>query len=87
MGVSLIVIPGGGHQVVVVAEGADCAPFFARHGISTIVLRERLRVDGYDMLTDAMDDVFQAIRMVRERAAEWGLDPLKIGVVGFLRGR
>ena len=39
-------------------------PYFARHGISTVILRERLRIDGYDMTTDAMDDTFQAIRLV-----------------------
>ena len=59
------VVEGGGHQILVIgSEGADCVPYFARHGISTVILRERLRIDGYDMTTDAMDDTFQAIRLV-----------------------
>ena len=72
-GAAVIVIGGGGHQVVVVREGADAAPFFTQHGMSTIILRERLRVDGYDMTTDAVADIFQAIRLVRSHAVEWGL--------------
>ena len=64
-GACVIVVPGGGHQILVIgSEGADCVPYFARHGISTVILRERLRIDGYDMTTDAMDDTFQAIRLV-----------------------
>ena len=60
-----LALPGGGHQILVIgSEGADCVPYFARHGISTVILRERLRIDGYDMTTDAMDDTFQAIRLV-----------------------
>lgn len=85
-GAAIIVIGGGGHQVVVVREGADCIPFFAEHGISTIILRERLRVDGYDMTVDAMHDTFQAVRLVRQYAAGWRLGQEKIGVAGFSAG-
>jgi hypothetical protein len=46
-GAAVICIPGGGHQFVGVAGGGtDFVPFFASFGISTIVLRPRLRVDG-----------------------------------------
>ena len=38
------------------------------------------------MTTDAMDDTYQAIRLVRSHAAEWGLDPKKIGIMGFSAG-
>jgi len=41
---------------------------------------------SYDMTTDAMDDTYQAIRLVRHHAAEWGLSPHKIGVMGFSAG-
>ncbi len=61
-------------------------PFFKRHGVSTIILRNRLRVDGYDPKTDAVSDAFQAIRLVRAHAAEWKLDPAKIGMMGFSAG-
>jgi hypothetical protein len=86
-GAAVIVAPGGGHTILWVGpEGADFVPFFKKHGVSTIILRYRLRIDGYDPKTDAVNDAFQAIRMVRAHAAEWKLDPAKIGIMGFSAG-
>ena len=86
-GAAVIVAPGGGHQILWVGpEGADFVPFFKKHGVSTIILRNRLRVDGYEPKTDAVNDAFQAIRLVRSHAAEWKLDPAKIGIMGFSAG-
>ena len=46
-GSAIIVVPGGGHRILMIGpEGGDCVPFFANYGISTIILRERLRIDG-----------------------------------------
>lgn len=86
-GTAVIVAPGGGHKILWVGpEGYDTVPFFAQHGVSTIVLRHRLRVDGYEPTTDAVNDAFQAIRLVRAHAAEWQLDPARIGIIGFSAG-
>ena len=86
-GTAVIVVPGGGHKILWVGpEGGDYVPFFAKVGVSTIILRNRLRVDGYEPKTDAVNDAFQAIRLVRAHAAEWKLDPAKIGMVGFSAG-
>ena len=86
-GAVVIVAPGGGHKILWVGpEGYDTVPFFAKKGISTVVLRNRLRVDGYEPTTDAVNDAFQAIRLVRSRAKEWKLDPNKIGIIGFSAG-
>jgi endo-1,4-beta-xylanase len=86
-GAAVIVAPGGGHQILWVGpEGGDFVPFFKKHGVSTIILRNRLRVDGYDPKTDAVNDAFQAIRLVRAHAAEWKLDPAKVGIMGFSAG-
>jgi endo-1,4-beta-xylanase len=86
-GAAVIIAPGGGHQILWVGpEGGDFVPFFKQHGVSTIVLRNRLRVDGYEPKTDAVNDAFQAIRLVRAHAAEWKLDPAKIGIMGFSAG-
>lgn len=86
-GAAVIVAPGGGHQILWVGpEGGDFVPFFKKLGVSTIILRNRLRVDGYDPKTDAVNDAFQAIRLVRSHAAEWKLDPAKIGIMGFSAG-
>ncbi len=86
-GAAVIIAPGGGHKILWVGpEGHDFIPFFAQYGVSTIVLRNRLRVDGYDAKVDAVNDAFQAIRIVRAHAAEWKLDPAKIGFIGFSAG-
>lgn len=86
-GAAVIVAPGGGHKILWVGpEGADYVPYFAKLGVSTIVLRNRLRVDGYEPTTDAVNDAFQAIRIVRAHAAEWNIDPAKIGIIGFSAG-
>jgi endo-1,4-beta-xylanase len=86
-GAAVIVAPGGGHQILWVGpEGGDCVPFFKKYGVSTIILRNRLRVDGYDPKTDAVNDAFQAIRLVRAHAEEWKLDPARIGIIGFSAG-
>lgn len=86
-GAAVIVVAGGGHNTLNVGgEGADFVPFFANHGISTIILRNRLRKDGYDAKVDAVYDTQQAIKLVRAYAKEWKLDPKKIGIVGFSAG-
>lgn len=86
-GAAVIIAPGGGHKILWVGpEGYDLVPFFAKHHVSVIVLRNRLRVDGYEPTTDAVNDAFQAIRIVRAHAAEWKLDPAKIGIMGFSAG-
>ncbi len=86
-GTVVIVVPGGGHKILWVGpEGADYVPFFAKAGVSTIILRNRLRVDGYEPTIDAVNDAFQAIRLVRSHAAEWAIDPAKIGIIGFSAG-
>jgi endo-1,4-beta-xylanase len=86
-GAAVIVAPGGGHKILWVGpEGYDTVPFFAEFGVTTVVLRNRLRVDGYEPTTDAVNDAFQAIRLVRANAAEWQLDPNKIGILGFSAG-
>lgn len=86
-GAAVIIAPGGGHKILWVGpEGSDFVPFFRNLGVSTIILRNRLRVDGYEPTTDAVNDAFQAIRLVRSHAADWKLDPLKIGIMGFSAG-
>jgi acetyl esterase/lipase len=86
-GTAVIVIAGGGHRTLNVGgEGADFVPFFYNYGINTIILRNRLRADGYVAEVDAVHDAQQAIRVVRAYAKEWGIDPARIGVMGFSAG-
>jgi dienelactone hydrolase len=86
-GTAIILAPGGGHSTLVIGlEGADPVPYFFQYGINTIILRNRLRSDGYEPKTDGVYDLQQAIRLVRAHAAEWKIDPHKIGVAGFSAG-
>jgi len=86
-GTAVILAPGGGHNTLNVgSEGSDFVPFFYNYGVNTIILRNRLRRDGYNPQTDEVYDAQQAIRMVRAHAREWNLDPNKIGIVGFSAG-
>ena len=86
-GALVILVPGGGHNTLNVAtEGVDFVSFFYNYGVNTAILRNRLRKDGYDAQTDAVYDAQQAIRVVRAHAAELGIDPRKIGIVGFSAG-
>ena len=86
-GTAIIIAAGGGHKKLnVVGEGADLVPHFSGLGISTILLRNRLRSDGYDPKTDGVHDLQQAIKLVRAHARDWDIDPDKIGVLGFSAG-
>ena len=86
-GAAVILAPGGGHRFLNIAsEGADFVPFFYNYGVNTIILRNRLRSDGYNPSTDETYDALQAIRLVRAHAKEWHIDPSKIGIMGFSAG-
>jgi acetyl esterase/lipase len=86
-GAAVILVAGGGHNSLNVGtESADFVPFFYNYGVNTIILRNRLRRDGYDPQTDAVNDALQAIRLVRAYAKEWNIDPNKIGIMGFSAG-
>ena len=86
-GTAVILTAGGGHNTLNVgSEGADFVPFFYQYGVNTVILRNRLRRDGYSAETDAVYDAQQAIRVVRAYAKQWNLDPNRIGIVGFSAG-
>ena len=67
-------------------ESADFVPFFFNYGVNTVILRNRLRSDGYEPTTDAVRDTLQAIRLVRKHAEAWKFDPHRIGIMGFSAG-
>ncbi len=86
-GATVILAAGGGHNSLNVGgESADQVAFFYNYGINTVILRNRLRKDGYNVTTNAVNDALQAIRLVRAHAADWKLDPNKIGIMGFSAG-
>ena len=86
-GTAVILAAGGGHNTLNVgSEAADFVPFFYNYGVNTVILRNRLRRDGYNPQTDEVYDALQAVRLVRAHAREWNIDPNKIGIVGFSAG-
>jgi endo-1,4-beta-xylanase len=86
-GAVVILAAGGGHNTLNVGtESADFVPYFYNYGVNTVILRNRLRRDGYEPKVDAVNDALQAIRLVRAHAKDWSIDPNKIGIMGFSAG-
>jgi dienelactone hydrolase len=86
-GAAIILAAGGGHRTLNVgSEAADFVPYFYNYGVNTVILRNRLRTDGYNVQSNAVNDAFEAIRLVRAHAKEWNIDPNKIGIMGFSAG-
>src|SRR5688572_3831906 len=88
-GVGLILAPGGGHTSLwIMHEGIHAAQVLAEKGIATFVLKNRLQSGdaGYKFDVHGLADMARAIRVVRSRAAEYGVDPKKIGAGGFSAG-
>ena len=82
---AMVICPGGGYGGLADHEGSHYAKFLNEQGIAAFVLKYRLGSAGYRhpvMLNDAA----RAVRTVRARAAEWGIDPTKIGIMGSSAG-
>jgi acetyl esterase/lipase len=88
-GTAVVVIPGGGYGVVVYqGEGVGTAKALVQKGMAAFVLKYRLPSDSImvDKTIGPLQDAQQAIKRVREGAAQWGIDPGKIGIMGFSAG-
>jgi acetyl esterase/lipase len=84
-GAAMIICPGGGYGMLAPHEGATYAIWLKEQGIAAFVLKYRLGSAGYRhpaMLLDAA----RAVRLVRANAAEWKLDPKRIGIIGSSAG-
>ncbi len=88
-GASVIIVPGGGyHAQLITREGKRVAEQFNERGITAFVLKYRLPNDQtmVDKTIGPLQDLQQAIKIVRENASKWNIDPDKIGVMGFSAG-
>lgn len=86
---AVIILPGGGYGILAAGhEGEDVAKIFNIWGITAFVLKYRLPNDTImkDKSIAPLQDAQRALQMVRERAAEWNIDPKKIGIMGFSAG-
>jgi dienelactone hydrolase len=88
-GAAVLIMPGGAHEfLVITSEGNDVARWFAERGVAAFVLRYRLfrGKDSPYRFEHAREDAERAMRMIRSRAGEFGIDSKRIGVVGFSAG-
>jgi len=89
-GAAVLVIPGGGHRVLVMThEGYNVAEWLRDRGIAAFVLKHRLAREpgsSYRIDVEAFADAQRAMRMIRSRASEWGVDPARVGAMGFSAG-
>ena len=88
-GTAVIVCPGGGYVHLAMGhEGVDIAKKFNEYGVTAFVLKYRLPSDEImqDKTIGPLQDAQRAIQIVRERAQEWGINPDKVGIIGFSAG-
>jgi acetyl esterase/lipase len=87
-GTAVIVCPGGGYQILAMdLEGTEVCEWLNSVGVTGVVLKYRVpKRPGLEKHTAALQDAQRAIGMVRRRAADWGIDSKKIGVLGFSAG-
>jgi acetyl esterase/lipase len=88
-GQAVIICPGGGYEMESYRlEGTVVAEAFLKKGIAAFILKYRLPSDSImtDKSIGPLQDAQQAIKTVRMRAAEWKINPSKIGIMGFSAG-
>ncbi len=83
---AVIICPGGGYaRLAMDHEGVQIAEWLNSIGVTAFILRYRLPADGYRHPIPLMD-AQRAIRLVRSRAADWNIQPDRIGILGFSAG-
>jgi acetyl esterase/lipase len=97
-GAAVVVIPGGGFQVLAMdLEGAEICDWLTSRGVTCVLLKYRVpsipyvwqcdcRPHNHALSTPSLEDAQRTLRLVRAHAAEWGIDPHKVGVIGFSAG-
>jgi acetyl esterase/lipase len=94
--VAMIVFPGGGYQALAMSgEGTDVCDWLTARGITCVLLKYRVPDSGptmkdghtfYPQVQTAVQDAQRTIGLVRLHAAQWAVDPHKVGVIGFSAG-
>jgi len=87
-GSAILIIPGGSYLFEAIdAEGLAPAAVFAAHGITAFVLTYRLPAEGWTHRSNVpLEDAERAIRIIRARSHDYGIEPTRIGVMGFSAG-
>jgi acetyl esterase/lipase len=87
-GAAIVVFPGGGYRILAIdLEGTEVCDWLTSVGITCILLKYRVPDSGpYHKSSAALQDAQRALGIVREHAADWHIDPHRIGVLGFSAG-
>jgi endo-1,4-beta-xylanase len=89
-GAAVVIAPGGGHSFLAMdVEGYEIVDWLNSHGIAGFILKYRLArepASHYTVIGNALPDSERAMRLVRSRAKEWGVDPARLGFMGFSAG-
>ncbi len=87
-GAAVVVFPGGGYHILAIdLEGTEVCDWLNSAGVTCILLKYRVPDSGpYPRIPAALQDAQRALGIVRSHAAEWHIDPKRIGVLGFSAG-
>lgn len=87
-GVAVVVFPGGAYRILAIdLEGTEVCDWLNSIDVTCVLLKYRVPNTGpYPKSPAALEDAQRAVALVREHAAEWHIDPNKIGVLGFSAG-
>ncbi len=93
-GAAVVVFPGGGYEILAIdLEGTEVCDWLTSKGITCVLLKYRVPAPrsapdwgAYPQSPIALEDAQRAVGLVRYHAAEWHIDPHKIGVLGFSAG-
>jgi acetyl esterase/lipase len=93
-GAAVIVFPGGGYEILAIdLEGTEVCDWLVTKGITCVLLKYRVPAlrsapdwGAYPQSAMALEDAQRTISLVRSRAANWHINPHKIGVLGFSAG-
>ena len=87
-GAAVVVFPGGGYQILAIdLEGTEVFDWLNSVGVTCVLVKYRVPNTGpYPKSSAALQDAQRALGLVRQHAAEWGIDSKRIGVLGFSAG-
>ena len=87
-GAAVVVFPGGGYQILAMdLEGTEVCDWLSSTGVTCVLLKYRVPGSGpYPKSPQALEDAQRTVGLVRSRAQEWGIDPHRVGVLGFSAG-
>ena len=87
-GAAMVVCPGGGYRMLAFEhEGTDVAAWLASIGVTTVLLKYRVPQRPGDAENKLpLQDAQRALSLARAKAAEWEIDPARIGILGFSAG-